>query len=372
MTATSFLSGDAPYPLRGVNIEGPTIVPGKTLFNFTGLYISSPSGSGTVTNNYALVTEPGAGNVGIGTTTPAFKLDVQGNTPAFNTAIVAGTQAGSISTPFNLSPTTIPPVAVGGISTATTGSVAGVGGIANSSSGVGVGGLNFSSTNGIGVFAGTAGAGSFAVQAEAFGTSGMTVGIFARTHDSTGAAAVLDSQTTAGTIILGRSHASGVSTNEFRVDGTGKGFFNGGTQTGGADFAESVSVRGERLKYEPGDVLVVDRTAGRRLMLSRRAYSTRVAGIYSTKPGVLGTTHSIDDSDALAAEVPVAIVGIVPCKVTAENGPIAPGDLLVTSSTPGYAMKGRNRNRMLGAVVGKALEPLREGEGVIQVLVTLQ
>jgi hypothetical protein len=163
-----------------------------------------------------------------------------------------------------------------------------------------------------------------------------------------------------------------VSTNEFRVDGTGKGFFNGGTQTGGADFAESVSVRGERLKYEPGDVLVVDRTAVRRLMLSRRAYSTRVAGIYSTKPGVLGTTHSIDDSDALAAEVPVAIVGIVPCKVTAANGPIQPGDLLVTSSTPGYAMKGMNRKRMLGAVVGKALDPLREGKGVIQVLVTLQ
>jgi hypothetical protein len=312
-----------------------------------------------------------SGNVGIGTTAPASKLEVDGNTTAFNTTIIGASQAGSV-TPANLSPTTVPPVAVGGISTATTGSVAGVGGIANSPNGVGVGGLNFSSASGIGVFGGTAGAGSFAVQAEAFGTSGMSVGIFARTHDSTGAAAVLVSQTTAGTIILGQSHASGVSTNEFRVDGTGKGFFNGGTQTGGADFAESVSVRGERLKYEPGDVLVVDRAGERRLMLSQRAYSTRVAGIYSTKPGVLATTHSIDESDALAEEIPLAIVGIVPCKVTAENGPIAPGDLLVTSSTPGYAMKGRNRTRMLGAVVGKALEPLREGKGVIQVLVTLQ
>jgi len=117
---------------------------------------------------------------------------------------------------------------------------------------------------------------------------------------------------------------------------------------------------------------VVDRAAGRRLMLSRRAYSTRVAGIYSTKPGVLATTHSIDESDALAEEIPLAIVGIVPCKVMAQNGPIAPGDLLVTAPIPGYAMKGTNRIRMLGAVVGKALEPLREGKGVIQVLVTLQ
>jgi len=79
MTATSFLSGDAPYPLRGVNIEGPTIVPGKTLFNFTGLYIGSPGGAGAVTNKFALVTEPNAGNVGMGTTAPSQKLEVAGN-----------------------------------------------------------------------------------------------------------------------------------------------------------------------------------------------------------------------------------------------------------------------------------------------------
>jgi len=62
-------------------------------------------------------------------------------------------------------------------------------------------------------------------------TSGNTVGIHARTDDATGVAALLDGHAT-GNIILGRSHASGINTNEFRVDGTGKGFFNGGTQTG--------------------------------------------------------------------------------------------------------------------------------------------
>jgi hypothetical protein len=66
------------------------------------------------------------------------------------------------------------------------------------------------------------------------------------------------------------------------------------------------------------------------------------------------------------------VIGIVPCKVTAENGGIARGDLLVTSSRPGYAMKGTNHRRMLSAVVGRALEPLPAGSGVIQVLVTLQ
>jgi hypothetical protein len=104
---------------------------------------------------------------------------------------------------------------------------------------------------------------------------------------------------------------------------------------------------------------------------ANQPYSTLVAGIFSTKPGLLGTTRKVDDS-APADEVPLAVVGIVPCKVTAENGAIRMGDLLVSSSTPGYAMKGTDRGRMLGAVVGKALEPLQQGEGVIQVLVTLQ
>ena len=62
----------------------------------------------------------------------------------------------------------------------------------------------------------------------------------------------------------------------------------------------------------------------------------------------------------------------MPCEVTAENGPIRVGDLLLTSSTAGHAVKGADRSRMLGAVVGKALEPLAEGKGVIEVLVTLQ
>jgi hypothetical protein len=66
------------------------------------------------------------------------------------------------------------------------------------------------------------------------------------------------------------------------------------------------------------------------------------------------------------------MVGIVPTKVTAENGPIHRGDLLVTSSAAGYAMKGTDRERMLGAVIGKAMGNLDSGTGVIEVLVTLQ
>ena len=68
----------------------------------------------------------------------------------------------------------------------------------------------------------------------------------------------------------------------------------------------------------------------------------------------------------------MAMMGIVPTKVSSENGPIERGDLLVSSSTPGYAMKGTDPTRMMGAVIGKALAPLKTGAGTIEVLVSLQ
>jgi hypothetical protein len=178
---------------------------------------------------------------------------------------------------------------------------------------------------------------------------------------------LLNNTSTTGNIIVGENSG----THEFRVDLKGNVYATA-YNTGGADFAESVAVRGKPSQYEPGDVLEIDPEADRHLALSRHAYSTMVAGIYSTKPGVLATPHTMDDPEIRTSEIPLAVVGIVPCKVTAENGPIARGDLLVSSSVSGYAMKGTDRSRMLGAVVGKALEPLAGGNGVIQVLVTLQ
>ena len=169
-----------------------------------------------------------------------------------------------------------------------------------------------------------------------------------------------------GNVLVGLAFGQNV----FRVDGSGNAFANS-YNVGGADFAESMAVAGERNRYEPGDLMVIDISGNRRAKLSDRAYSPLVAGIYSTKPGVLASQYKMDDPN-LTREVPLAIVGIVPCKVSAENGPIKVGDLLVTSSTPGYAMKVTDRSKMLGAIVGKALEPLRESKNVIQVLVTLQ
>jgi hypothetical protein len=69
-------------------------------------------------------------------------------------------------------------------------------------------------------------------------------------------------------------------------------------------------------------------------------------------------------------EALLALTGIVRVKVTNEGGPIQPGDLLVTSSTPGHAMRWASPDPCLCALVGKALEPILRDRGVILVLLT--
>jgi hypothetical protein len=115
--------------------------------------------------------------------------------------------------------------------------------------------------------------------------------------------------------------------------------------------------------------LVIDPDVSGKFLKSAQAYSTAVSGIYSTKPGTVGRRQLTPKSPD---EVPMAMIGIVPTKVSAENGAIRRGDLLVTSSTVGYAMKGTDRSRLTGAVIGKALGNLDSGTGVIEAVVTLQ
>jgi len=156
---------------------------------------------------------------------------------------------------------------------------------------------------------------------------------------------------------------------DFRVTGAGHVYANG-YHTPAADFAEMLPAEAG---LEPGDVLVIGPDG--QLTRATEPYATNVAGVYSTEPGFVGG----NDEDLDPAEnVPLAIVGIVPVKASAENGPIAPGDLLTTSSTPGHVMKaepvlidGVEFHRP-GTLVGKALEPLDAGQGVIEILVTLQ
>ncbi len=65
----------------------------------------------------------------------------------------------------------------------------------------------------------------------------------------------------------------------------------------------------------------------------------------------------------------VALLGQVECKATIENGSIVAGDLLVTSSKPGYVMRADMEKLKPGMIVGKALEGLEKDEAKILVLV---
>ena len=68
----------------------------------------------------------------------------------------------------------------------------------------------------------------------------------------------------------------------------------------------------------------------------------------------------------------MALVGKVYCKVDASFAAIEVGDLLTTSPTAGHAMKALEPLKALGAVIGKALRPLKLGKELIPILVALR
>jgi peptide/nickel transport system substrate-binding protein len=153
----------------------------------------------------------------------------------------------------------------------------------------------------------------------------------------------------------------------FRVDCAGTVFADGTLaasdfQTGAADVAEWVEVTEA---VEPGDVVVSHADTPLVAWLSREPCSHSILGVVSTEPGVVLGSSEHNDPRAL-----LALTGIVPVKVTDEGGPIQPGDLLVTSSTPGHAMRWAGSEPCPYALVGKALEPMSDDYGVILVLLT--
>lgn len=134
------------------------------------------------------------------------------------------------------------------------------------------------------------------------------------------------------------------------------------------DVAEWVTAR------EPaaaGTVMVISADNRNVVQRSERSYDTGVAGVVSPKPGImLGETGP---SKALVAQS-----GRVVVNVDARYGAIRAGDLLVTSPTPGHAMRSQSVTlngvefHRPGTILGKALEPLDSKSGQILMLLTLQ
>jgi hypothetical protein len=207
------------------------------------------------------------------------------------------------------------------------------------------------------------------------------IGIWGVTLGGTGAGIKGTNTTDGGTAVEGE--LQGVTTgnvavfklngaNVARINQAGKGFFNGGTQTGGADIAEFFDVEGDRDIYEPGDVLIISQSSDRKVEKSQTPYSTLVAGVFATKPGLLLTEKNAEQ-DQFDKMVPMGVIGVIPTKVCPEGGAIKRGDLLVTSSLPGVAMKADPGKVKVGQVIGKALQDYtNNGIGKINVLVSIK
>jgi len=136
----------------------------------------------------------------------------------------------------------------------------------------------------------------------------------------------------------------------------------------GLDYAEGFDVS-DKSGITPGMVLVIDPDDAGKLVISTAAYDRKVAGIVAGANG-LGSAVRLG---ADQFDFDVALAGRVYCNVDATSGAVQPGDLLTTSATPGYAMKVADYNQAQGAILGKAMQPLKQGEkGQILVLVTLQ
>ncbi|PZR25048.1 MAG: hypothetical protein DI535_19815 [Citrobacter freundii] len=163
----------------------------------------------------------------------------------------------------------------------------------------------------------------------------------------------VENRAAGGNILLLRAGNPTVA-NVARINAAGRGFFNGGTQTGGADLAEAFDVTGDNKTYEAGDVLVISTDKDRAVEKSAEPYSNLVAGVYATKPGVLLTEEHIDTD--ISDKVPMGVIGVIPTKVCMEGGAIKRGDMLVTSSQAGVAMKADPDKVKVGQVLGKALQ----------------
>ena len=127
------------------------------------------------------------------------------------------------------------------------------------------------------------------------------------------------------------------------------------TQAQYADLAEKYESDAE---YEPGTVVVFG--GDKEITACSSQGSHAVVGVISTDPAYMMNSEAEGQY--------VALTGRVPCKVT---GPVAKGDLLVTSGEEGHA-EVQNEARP-GTIIGKAIGTNPEGNGpaIIEVLVSL-
>ena len=205
---------------------------------------------------------------------------------------------------------------------------------------------------------------------EAYGAGGGLDGaaIFAISTGSAGIGILSDTTSSDANLVvrnwgsgwLIRAFSGPLSIERFRVDNDGQVHARG-YSTPGFDLAERIEPNETNIR--PGDVVEIDPASGR-FVRSSHPLSVLVAGVVSTDPGVILGSFVASEPDGPK----LALAGRVPVNVSAENGAIQPGDLLVSSSTPGHAMKGSAYPEP-GTVIGKAVGTLQSGKGTIIMLI---
>ncbi len=233
------------------------------------------------------------------------------------------------------------------------------------------------SVTGRGVY-GKAPNGGYGVYGESTAVAGYNYGVYGKTDNPGGGGRGVYGETNSfggaggyfvntNDVPVGPNVIVGANATEvvFKVTTAGNVYADGPYSGSGADMAEMVLPGQPDL--EAGDVLVIGPDGT--MIRSSEAYQGAVAGVYSTEPGfVAGQTMDEQESE----RIPLAVVGIVPVKVSAENGSIHPGDLLTSSDTSGHAMRCEGAELCFGRTIGKALEPLDGELGVIKMLAILQ
>ena len=173
-------------------------------------------------------------------------------------------------------------------------------------------------------------------------------------------------------------------TDRFWITRDGEVWYNRTVVTQAHDIAEYLP---SEEKIESGSVVVINASGD--LALSQKAYDKRVAGIISSSPTITMGKEEIETPEKESIEGPspahkflkdyaqksvkakalLALSGIVPCRAEAMEREIEPGDILVSSSLPGYAMKAERKRLQPGMIIGKAMERMEKGEkGTIRVL----
>ncbi|MEK0155162.1 hypothetical protein [Arthrobacter oryzae] len=208
-----------------------------------------------------------------------------------------------------------------------------------------------------------------------YGTSDNSVGVFGTSVNNEGLHAETHSTVTAALAAYQRNaNSPGAAIYAKHAGNRVAGFFEGDLVVTGditltnADCAEDFDVWAGA-SAEPGTVMALDDEGN--LRESSLPYDKRVAGVVSGagdyRPGLI-----LDKQRGENGRKPIALLGKVFCKADARFGPICVGDLLTTSATPGHAMRADDPLRAFGSVIGKALRPLPDGQGLIPVLIALQ